>query len=112
MFGFRKWFEESLRQEKREQLNKLLVWFADRSSDEHPELNRWDDTKGNENQKWFTLHEIVVETEEDKNQLIAASRYIHDLMEIDTDFMAVNYIAHLYTDPSKIIVRPKAVDTN
>lgn len=109
MFGLRRYFKQQLIEEKRKQLSEVLLWLNEHADEDHPELNRWDDSKGDD-QKWMQVHSIVVETEEDKRQLLAASRYIHDLMELDTSYMAVNWLAHLYTDPTKIVVQPKKVD--
>lgn len=107
MFGLKRWLKRQLIEEKRELLSKTILWLNEHDdSMNYPELNRWDDSKGDD-QKWMKVHEIVVETEEDKRQLLAASSYIHDLMELDTSYMAVNWLAHLYTDPTKIVVRPK-----
>ena len=58
-------------------------------------------------QKWIKLVKIVVETEEDKEQLLLASKYIHNLRNIDTDIMGANMLAHLYTDPDLIVVGDK-----
>jgi hypothetical protein len=41
---------------------------------------------------------IVVDSEETKEQFILALKYIHDLGEVDTDFVLVNQIAHVYWD--------------
>lgn len=79
-------------------------FVARRHGEQNPELDRYDETPGAE-QKWITIHEIVVETERDKAQILAASRYIHDLLELDTGYMGVNYIAHLYEEPDLIKVR-------
>lgn len=68
------------------------------------QLNVYDDNLPQDKQKWITIKQIVVKTESDKNQLLLASKYIHDLDCIDTDYMAVNYIAHLYTNPELICV--------
>lgn len=51
------------------------------------------------------ITKIVVPTERDKEQLLLALRYIHDLRDIDTDYYAVNTIAHQHMVPeSKNIV--------
>ena len=69
-------------------------------------MNKYDESKGDgpKDQKWFNLVKIVVKTQEDKEQLLLASRYIHDLIEIDTDYMVINSIAHLYQAPELIKV--------
>jgi hypothetical protein len=66
-------------------------------------MNRYDDALGND-QKWGTVVKIQVATQEDKEQLLKASEYIHNMRELDTDFMMVNTIAHLYTCPELIEV--------
>ena len=42
---------------------------------------------------------IVVPSEDDKKQLLAAFEYFHDNKLIDTDFIAVNQLAHCYVTP-------------
>lgn len=74
------------------------------SAPEDKEMNRYDDTKGDD-QDWFNITEIVVPTKEDKEQLLLAFRYIHDLRDVDSDYMAVNTIMHLYSRPDLIKVR-------
>jgi len=50
---------------------------------------------------------VIAETEEDKQELLKAFKHIHDA-NIDTEFIAVNQLAHLYTDhpndPCRIVV--------
>lgn len=50
---------------------------------------------------------IIADTEEDKKELLQAFKYLHDA-DIDTDFIAVNQLVHLYEDhpkdPCRIIV--------
>ena len=46
----------------------------------------------------FVKFRIVVPTEEDRKQLQAAFEYFHDNRLIDTDFIAVNQLAHSYLD--------------
>lgn len=64
-------------------------------------LARHEDDKPAE---YVTITEIVVPSERDKAQLIKAFKYIHNLNEIDTDFIAVNLLAHLYQHPDLIKV--------
>ena len=51
---------------------------------------------------------IIAETEEDKKELLEAFRHLHDA-NIDTDFIAVNQLVHLYedhpNDPCRIEVK-------
>lgn len=67
-------------------------------------LDKYDEQLGN-NQKWCEITEIVVPTEHDKQQLLKAFEYIHNLKTIDSDFMAVNSVMHLYEEPDKIKVK-------
>lgn len=64
----------------------------------------YDENKGDD-QKWVTITEILVPTEYDKEQLLLAIKYIHDLREIDTDFLAVNTLVHQYLVPDRIKVK-------
>ena len=45
--------------------------------------------------KWIKF-KIIVPTEEDKRQIMAAMEYFHDMREIDTDFIPVNQLVHEY----------------
>ena len=62
-------------------------------------MDKWVENQPLEKQKFVTITKITVPTEKDKEQLLRAFQYIHNLADIDTDFMAVNYIAHIYEDP-------------
>lgn len=50
---------------------------------------------------------IIADTEDDKQELLKAFKYIHDL-KIDSDYIVINQLAHLYQDnpkaPCRIIV--------
>ena len=50
---------------------------------------------------------IIAESEEDKQELLKAFQYIHNL-RIDTNYIVVNQLAHLYqddlNDPCRIVV--------
>lgn len=48
---------------------------------------------------------IVVVSENDKAQVLAFSKYIHDLNEIDTDYRIVNIFAHLHRNPDLVEVQ-------
>lgn len=48
--------------------------------------------------------QIHVSTEEEKQELLAASEHIHYLRELDTDMPGCNFIAHLYLAPELIVV--------
>jgi hypothetical protein len=51
----------------------------------------------------WTKFKIIVPTMEDKAELIEAFREIH-YADIDTDYIAVNQIAHLYLESPTIVV--------
>jgi hypothetical protein len=65
--------------------------------------------KENKKTKFFNFM-IVVPTQKDKDELIEAFRYIHYLRDLNTDFVIVNQLAHLYLDEpdnsTKIVVDP------
>lgn len=48
---------------------------------------------------------IVVDTEQEKQELLAASEHIHYTFSVDTDIPMVNFIAHLYLAPELIEVK-------
>jgi hypothetical protein len=55
--------------------------------------------------EWLGLKEIVVSTERDKQQFLQAFKYLHDNRTIDTDFLAVNTLVHIYMNPDLIKVK-------
>jgi len=65
-------------------------------------MDRYNESLGN-NQKWVKINKIVVESEHDKQQLLLALKYLHD-GDIDTDYMAVNSLVHMYENPDMIEV--------
>lgn len=67
-------------------------------------LERWDENLLETEQNFVTINSIVVPTEYDKQQLLLAFEYLHNLREVDTDYHAVNTIAHIYTNPDLIEV--------
>lgn len=48
---------------------------------------------------------IGVSTEHEKQELIDASRHIHNLRDIDTDLPMVNFLAHLYMTEELIEIK-------
>lgn len=50
------------------------------------------------------IKSITVGSEQDKQQLLLALKYLHDRRNIDTDFAAVNELVHMYHAPECIIV--------
>lgn len=64
-------------------------------------LERYDNSKPSKN---VFLNRIVVKDEYSKQQLLLALEYIHNIQELDTDYMAVWELVHLYENPDMIIV--------
>jgi hypothetical protein len=93
---------------ERDKAQEALDIRLNRLPEAYPDLNRWKEDVHSSEQDWFKLKKIIVATEEDKEQLLLASRYIHDLRELDTGYMAVNYLAHLYMSPWMVVVDPTA----
>lgn len=56
------------------------------------------------------MFKIIVDTEEEKQQFLEASRYIHDFRGIDPNIAGVNDIAHLYAAPQNIEVKAAVSD--
>ena len=73
--------------------------YDDYKSDKNSEDLSKEDLKKVE----FTKYVIIVPTIEDKNELIEAFEHIH-YSDIDTDYIAVNQLAHEYSDENNIIV--------
>lgn len=73
--------------------------------EKYSNLKRWEENVADEDQKYVTISKIVVPTEYDKAQLLEASNYIHNLQDIDSEYMAVNTIMHLYERPHLIEVK-------
>ncbi len=69
----------------------------------YKKLKKYIESLGN-NQKWVTISKIIVPSEYDKEQLLYALKYIHDLRCIDTDYIAVNTLVHIYEAPELIVV--------
>lgn len=55
-------------------------------------------------QKFVVINHIEVPSEYDKKELLLAIEYLH-ARDIDTDYMAVNTLTHLYQYPEKIIIK-------
>jgi hypothetical protein len=55
---------------------------------------------------YVAITKIVVPTQRDKDELLRAIEYIHYLRELDTDYIAVNTLAHMYLRPELIEVAP------
>ena len=59
------------------------------------------------NYKWMEIKSVVVNSEQAKEQLLKASKYIHDLKGLDIDIDMVNVVAHLYCRPELITIEEK-----
>lgn len=71
--------------------------------------NDWDMTRYSpdpqEKDPWHpSILKITVTDQKTKDELLTASRYVHN-RNIDTDFMMVNTLAHLYQRPELISVK-------
>lgn len=64
-------------------------------------LLRYSNKKEN---KPVNIKSIVVDSEHSKEQLLIALDYIHGLFELDTNFIAVNELAHVHLNPDLIVV--------
>jgi hypothetical protein len=67
-------------------------------------LERYSDSHGPD--QCVDITEIIVPTQYDKDQLIKAFKYLHDLRTVDTVYLAVNTLAHFYNVADRIVVRP------
>lgn len=55
------------------------------------------------NVEW-TKYKIVVPTEKDRDELLMAFKHFHDSIDIDTDYIVVNQVAHEYITGNNIII--------
>lgn len=71
--------------------------------------------------KFVGLKKIIVETEDDKNELLEAFRYLHDFMvedkngnlqSLDSDYVAVNLLMHMYQGGEMIEVLENGKSTH
>lgn len=62
-------------------------------------------TDGDTKNYIVTISKIIVPTERDKEQLLKALKYIHDSRCIDTEYYAVNTLAHIHLVPHLIEVQ-------
>ena len=67
-------------------------------------LAKYEEVNG-DNQKWVQITKIIVPSQYEKDELIKAFRYIHDLREVDCDYMAVNTLMHMYELEDRIEVQ-------
>lgn len=56
------------------------------------------------NPRGINVQQIVVGTEHDKEQVLLALEYLHNLREINTDLAAVNSLVHMTRVPDRIVV--------
>lgn len=83
-----------------------MSWEPSYEPEVASQLESYCDTNDPNFKKSFVeISKIIVPSEFDKQQLLLVSKYFHDLRNIDTDLMAVNTIAHLYTQPELIEVQ-------
>ena len=68
------------------------------------ELVRYPEEGSTEESFLIDISEIIVPTNYDKEQLLLAFKYIHDIRPLDTNIIAVNSLAHMYRQPNKITV--------
>lgn len=88
-------------------LNELMEEDHDEATNmgEHRALLERYPTEEGVEPNWINLKEIVVGSERDKQQILQALKYLHDNRTIDTDFLAVNTLVHVYTQPDMVKVR-------
>lgn len=55
------------------------------------------------NVEW-AKYKIVVPTESDKEEILLGFKHFHDSLDIDTDYIVVNQMAHEYITANNIIV--------
>lgn len=55
------------------------------------------------NVEW-TKYKIVVPTEADKEEILSGLKHFHDSVNIDTEYIVVNQMAHEYVTANNIIV--------
>ena len=63
-------------------------------------MKKYDDYKDIKDVEW-TKYKIIVPTEADRQELMAAFEHIH-YSDIDTEYIAVNQLAHEYLDDSRV----------
>ena len=77
---------------------KLLIWVNIKLIEQYP-------PDENTPKNYVDITEIIVPTERDKQQLLAAFKYIHDNKIIDSNYYAVNTLMHMYEVPDRIRVQ-------
>ena len=60
--------------------------------------------EGQDTQNWVSIPKILTATQRDKEQILLALEYLHNNWTIDSDFIAVNLLIHLYEHPECIEV--------
>lgn len=89
---------------------RLCIAQPEHDPEIDPTMDRYHEFEPNPYLQYIT--KIVVPDQHALEQVTKAIRYIHDFPTLDTDYMAVNYIAHLYCDecgeptdtPYKIVI--------
>lgn len=100
--GIKRWWQERRENQLWDEYHRLSLWAQEQRGHREGLTNYWDlpILKASH----FSGVRIVVDSEVAKQQILLALRYIHDLREIDLDYVAVNYLAHLYETPEAIEV--------
>jgi hypothetical protein len=99
----REWIAQRLVDRRWDQYYRLSAWAMEQAAPV-PGLRAWDDNKTPEEQEYVYPIRIVVSSEDHKQQVMLALRYIHDMRELNTDYHAVNTLAHMYANPDSIVV--------
>ncbi len=85
----------------------LMSWDSYNESYNIPDgLVKYDDSTISPTNPFVEITEIIVPTIYDKDQLIKSFQYIHNLRSINSDYIGVNTIMHMYTVPERIVVNP------
>lgn len=71
-------------------------------------MTRYDNCKSNAEANSFVKYKIIVPTEEVRQELLEAFKHMHDA-DIDTEYVAVNHLAHTYHDDGNIIIVNKVL---
>ena len=86
--------------------------FADNMKDSNPSIDKetgmymYPKNTENISDNFWSKIKIIVNSEGSKQQVLKALEYIHNLECIDSDFMPVNSLMHLYLYPDSVEVKP------
>ena len=98
-------------------------WNYDKNRyyNEGEEMEEYNLTKQSEPNLKFLDVKIIAKSKSDKEELINTSKYLHDFcvetnarkwVSLDSDYVGVNYLMHLYTSPELIEVKELDVITD